>query len=51
MLAACEPVAMTTTVALHLLGKHPALQDRIADEITKVKIPIRGRAVELSRAA
>jgi pentalenene oxygenase len=37
LLAACEPVAMTTTMALHLLGKDPALQNRIVDELARVK--------------
>jgi cytochrome P450/glycosyltransferase involved in cell wall biosynthesis len=37
MLAACEPVAITTTVALHMLGKHPALENCIADEVARVK--------------
>jgi cytochrome P450/glycosyltransferase involved in cell wall biosynthesis len=37
MLAACEPVAITTTMALHMLGTHPDLQDRIADEVSTVK--------------
>jgi cytochrome P450 len=37
LLLACEPVAITTTLALHLLGKDQALQERIFDEIMQAK--------------
>ncbi|MCC6889144.1 MAG: cytochrome P450 [Hyphomicrobiales bacterium] len=33
LLAVCEPVAVTTTVALHLLGRNAILQQQIVDEI------------------
>jgi cytochrome P450 len=38
LLASCEPVAMTTTLALHLLGNDQALQERIVDEFVQAKI-------------
>jgi cytochrome P450 len=37
LLASCEPVALTTTLALQLLGNDQALQERIVDEFMQAK--------------
>jgi cytochrome P450 len=46
MLASTEPVAVTTTLALHVLGKDPVLQERLVDEIMRAKVKTTDRRLD-----